>query len=283
MNNSGDGKITWVASWSARRDLRRAYGLKRLKVPSPTSAIYLLIHVVVFLVGFLLSRSHNTIVQAVGASIIAAGVTGWLLFVTIALNQSEKVQRAAAEKLGLVATFDARSVAIKQEYDRRTSRAREHIDVMGFGLSHLREEYLDQMHLWAQVAIVRILLIDPGAEAAGTSFADQRDIEESQTVGTISEDVKAFLAGTFQLRHGSNGRFAVRLCKALPSVNMFRIDYEAFWGPYLVAGRDKDKRSRNLPTFIVDHRGMMFARLCEHFNTLWESEEFSRRPDDETW
>ncbi len=272
-----------ISLFLARRRRRRRLGIRRLPAFSQQSIIYLLLHLIIFIVGIALTRLPNVIAQGVGVSVIAVGVSGWMLYLVVRLNEREQARRDASDGLGLVAAFETRSIPIKREYETRLANARHNIDIMGFGLSHLREEFLDQLPDWYNNAELRILLVDPKAPSETSSFADLRDLEEHQKPGTISADVDQFLDETLALRRESADRFQIRLCTAIPSINLFRIDYEAFWGPYLVASSDKERRSRNLPTFIVDHRGFLFTRLCEHFDTIWSSNEFSRRPTDETW
>jgi hypothetical protein len=57
----------------------------------------------------------------------------------------------------------------------------------------------------------------------------------------------------------------VRLYRSIPALNICRVDEELFWGPYLVGGP-----SRNNPTIIVKKGGIMFDRLMNHFNMVWE-------------
>ena len=73
------------------------------------------------------------------------------------------------------------------------------------------------------------------------------------------------------VRRSDSPRFQVRLYKCLPSVNIFRIDDELFWGPYLIR-----EQSRNTPTFIVRKGGILFDTLAKHFNTIWSDPELSR-------
>lgn len=54
-------------------------------------------------------------------------------------------------------------------------------------------------------------------------------------------------------------------------VNVFRIDGAMFWGPYIIGDV-----SRHLPTFLVHEGGVLYDRLLAHFDTIWQSEQFSR-------
>src|SRR5207253_7556741 len=97
---------------------------------------------------------------------------------------------------GFIKAFEARQVRIKPEYDRLLEKAHERIDVIGFGLRALREDYLAEMPTWKQKANVRMLLIDPEFPNAVAAYAHQRDLEEGDHAGTITQQVKKFVADT---------------------------------------------------------------------------------------
>ena len=101
----------------------------------------------------------------------------------------------------------------------------------------------------------------------------QRDAEEGNAPGSISTDVQEFLDRTAEVRVQHPDRFQVRLYTALPSINVFRVDDELFWGPYLVR-----RQSRNTPTFLVSRGGGLFDRIVEHFELLWSDGELSHEP-----
>jgi hypothetical protein len=172
---------------------------------------------------------------------------------------------------GLIDVFQQRGLRIKSQYDIKLNEAREGIDVIGFGLKSLREDYQKEFKAWSSRARVRILLLDPNFISPECSIANQRDREEGDDVDSINRDVRAFIRGCAHLLNDEMLKFDIRLYKCLPSINVFRIDDHLFWGPYLVGDV-----SRNFPTFLVDRQGSLFKRLLAHFETIWSSDEFSR-------
>lgn len=238
--------------------------------------IYLLLHVLMFVVGMLFVREKGAVASGIGSSLIAAAMAGWVLFVWVMVNQEQARRLDVLARLGLIDAFTARSTRIKDRYDERLSGARQSIDIMGFGLRQLREDYLKDFGAWASRAQVRILLIDPDAPDATVSYSTQRDIEEGNAAGGIASDVREFLAQTADVRKRLPEKFQVRLYTCLPSINIFRVDDELFWGPYLVR-----TQSRNTPTFLVNRGGGLFDRLVEHFDALWTDDRLSHPPPDE--
>ena len=155
--------------------------------------------------------------------------------------------------------------------------AHDSIDVLGFGLRSLLEDYGDQFESWSARCTIRVLLLDPEFPSARTPYADQRDREENNQQGDIGRDVREFVRRTATLAERPGTRFQVRLFRCLPSVNIFRIDDKLFWGPYLVGSQ-----SRNMPTFVVKKGGHLYDVLGKHFESIWSRDDLSR-PVPDAW
>jgi hypothetical protein len=140
----------------------------------------------------------------------------------------------------------------------------------------LREDYLSEFLTWKQKADVRVLLIDPEYPNGEVPYAHQRDVEEADASGTIKQQVRLFVSDTKGITTASGSHtFEIRLYKCLPSINIFRVDNEMFWGPYLVK-----QPSCNSPTFLI-RKAVLFDRLVEHFEHIWKDDSLSRAiPDD---
>lgn len=233
--------------------------------------VYLFGHVILFLVGVVLVQQQSTAWTAVGSSLMAAGIAGWVLFLYVWLSESRAERLEMLRQLGFRCAFPVRSVGIKDEYVKRLAHAHSQIDIMRFGLRSLRQDFGQQFAAWAACTSVRVLLLDPDFPTAQCSMADQRDREEGDDAGKIRRDVEAFVKAAASLIRDKKVAFDVRLYRCLPNVNMFRIDRELFWGPYLVR-----EASRNLPTFVIAEGGSLFPVLTRHFETIWSDAELSR-------
>ncbi len=233
--------------------------------------VYLFAHVIVFLVGVVLVQQQSTAWKDAGSALMAAGIAGWVLFLYVWLSESRSQRLEMLQQLGFRSAFPVRSVGIKDQYDKRLAHASSQIDIIGFGLRSLRQDYGHQFAAWAACASVRILLLDPDFPTTQCSMADQRDREERDDAGTIRRDVESFVKATASLIRDKTVAFDVRLYGCLPTVNIFRIDRELFWGPYLVR-----EASRNLPTFVIADGGSLFPVLTRHFETIWSDAELSR-------
>ena len=238
---------------------------------NPTYWVYILAHALLLVGGYALVRSGDPLKVAIGSSLIAAGVTGWVVFVYVFFSQNLSERVRIVTELGFTAGFDTRSVHIKAEYDRRLQKADEAIDVMGFGMESLRQDYRNDFKRWRNRAKVRILLLDPTFPIPENSFAMQRDKEEQDDSGNIERHVQRFLEEILPIAEEIGPHsFEIRLYKCLPSVNIFRIDDEMFWGPYLIG-----QPSRSNPTFIAHKSGLLFPKFMGHFDAIWNNPDFS--------
>src|SRR5713101_7900707 len=103
--------------------------------------IYFLAHALLLTVGLLIFRaSQDELWKAVGASVIAAGIAGMVVFLYVLATTRTSDLLEAFSSAGLRTVFSSRSVLIRKQYDDRLKSASRQLDVIGFGLSYIREE-----------------------------------------------------------------------------------------------------------------------------------------------
>jgi len=248
-----------------------------VRLRSTRFIVYVALQMMLILAGALVATA-GSIGLPIGTSMIATGASGLLVFGWVVFDEAEVQRRKVADAFGFLTAFPFRSIQIKDEYHNRVRKATQQIDVMGYGLNALREDFLEEFREWSTRVRVRILLVDTESPAGPHGFVDLRDVEEGNSPGRTRAEVERFVADTYPL-WSQQGSFQLRLAKTLPSVNIFRIDDEAFWGPYLISSPHFGRASRNLPTMIVKRPGYMFDRLLDHFDEIWSDERFSREPD----
>jgi len=230
--------------------------------------IYWLVHLILFMLGAYFLRSSDITYQSIGASLMAAGIAGAVIFIYIMYSQNLSDKLEIISRFGITNIFEARAARIKSIYDEKLNTARNNIDILGFGLSALREDYLNDFVTWKTRAKVRILLIDPEFPTSEFSLSGLRDREEGDQAGEIEREVRQFIEDT---RDIVDDDFQIRLYRCLPSVNIFRVDDDLFWGPYLMR-----EQSRNTPTMLVRGGGLLFEKLQSHFEVIWEDSNLSR-------
>ena len=224
------------------------------------TVIYYLAHALVVAIGAAVTLIGGVIWTAIGTSLIATGAAGAVIYVYLARTESARDLLDMFTDFGVTRIYDRRAAQIRDEYAIRLEKADENIDILGFGLKDCRRDYMAELGAMSARAHVRILLLDPSVAAAG-----QRDQEEGQSVGTIAGEIREF-ATQFQQHYG-NGSPTLELhyFTCLPSVNIFRIDSDLFWGPYFVG-----RASGNTVTIRVRRGGVMYDQLLRHFNEIWD-------------
>ena len=129
--------------------------------------------------------------EGIGGSLIATGVAGVSLFLYIMGSDTMRARAEMFSKAGLSAIYSGRSVLIRDQYQERLAKA-QRIDLIGYGLSSFRQDFLKDFIAWSHRAQVRILLLDPDFPTRELSLADQRDREENHSVGDTRNDIMAF-------------------------------------------------------------------------------------------
>jgi hypothetical protein len=245
----------------------------------PTNIFWIVGHIVMLAVGIFLTviaaqSAHKEILLGTGGSLIASGIAGEILFLYIAASQQTKDRLDLLAVAGLQRIFATRSVSIREEYHSRLKGAKE-VDILGFGLSSFREDYGRRFSELSLNTSFRILLLDPDFPSSDFSVASIRDREEGNNQGDIRRAVEAFENTVRETKGLNKTNFQVRRLLALPSINVFRVDDEIFWGPYLIANQ-----SRNMPTLLVRRGGFLYDQIRGHFEQLWTSNQFSKPVSD---
>jgi hypothetical protein len=246
---------------------------------SVASLTWLFGHIILVFVGLLIMTTEGqkllgvALGESLGGGLIATGIAGLVLFLYIRSTDTLSDRLNILTSAGIVNVFRHRSMRIKDQYDLRLNKAK-HIDLIGYGLSAFREDYLPDFVAWSGRAHVRILLIDPNFPTKQHSLADIRDVEEKATVGEIRHAVERFEQEVAALANLDLTRFQIRRMPTIPAINLLRIDDEIFWRPYLMA-----EQSRNAPTLLVRRGGFMFDVLQNHFEATWNlSTQSVQRP-----
>jgi hypothetical protein len=241
------------------------------KLTTPLGGVWVLSHLVMILVGSLALSAKGFqaavgtgVAEGIGGGLVATGVAGISLFLYIASSDALRARTEMFSRAGLLAVFTGRSVRIREQYQERLSRAQE-IDLIGYGLSSFKQDFLDDFVMWSHRGRVRILLPDPDFPSPDLSLVDQRDREENHSVGRTRSDIEAFEKAVFELKGLKKSNFQVHRVRCIPSINVLRIDDDIFWGPYLM-----HQQSRNTPTLLVTRGGYLFSALEDHFDALWK-------------
>ena len=179
---------------------------------------------------------------------------------------------AAESQATQIALFPGRSVTIRRQYDERLARMEHHLDILAWGLSSFLEDYGDDLADWASKSTrrIRLLLVNPDSREGGV-LCELQDKLERRRLGSTADDIETFLATV----HPVEGSLEVRVSDYHPGINIFRIDSDMFFGPYLAG-----MVSRNAPTGIVSDGHWLYGTLLSHFEWMWERASVSSRSPD---
>ena len=214
------------------------------------TTIYYLAHALIIAIGVAITQIGGFLWTAIGTSMVATGAAGAVIYLYLAKKtESARESLEMLSRFGISHVYDRRAAQIRDEYQSRLSNAQSNVDIIGFGLKDFRRDYMAELGALASRAHLRILLLDPN-----TGIAEKRDEEEGQSSGTIAAEIREFLTQYGQ-HYGDNQdpHLEVRLYTCLPLVNIFRIDDDLFWGPYLVG-----RASGNTITMRVRRGGTLF-------------------------
>lgn len=243
------------------------------------ATIYLLSNLLAMAIGAILfqqgvphgpASTNDNLLEGVGVSILAAGVTGIVLMGYVILTDTFRNRITVLENFGVNDYFDANTTSIRGEYAARLNRDSREIDVLGLGLNSLRKDFGVSLRRWAETGKVRILLIDPLFPDATYSLAAQRDREELDARGTIRGEVEEWLFQSRELCRDFPETLQIRLYRCLPTVTLVRVDAELFWSPYLM-----HRGSGSTPTMLVSRGGLIFNVLIDHFDKIWKDDTLS--------
>ena len=233
----------------------------------PHKTIYIVTHIGIVLLGLVCMLGSQWVggtwveatLFALGTSIIAAGVCGLAIWVYISNSDGSLRLLKELDHSGLGWIYPKRAAQIRSEYADRLDKASTQIDILGFGLKDFKRDYMTELGTLSKRARVRILVLDPDS-----AYGPQRDLEENQSQGVIQLEVQEFIDRFKALYQKGSPALQLRKYRSLPEVNIFRIDKDIFWGPYLA-----ERASSNTPTIRVRQGGYMFDALESHFERIW--------------
>jgi glycosyltransferase involved in cell wall biosynthesis len=160
-----------------------------------------------------------------------------------------------------------------------------HIDAMGLTLSKFRRDYRSVLPAMAAKCRIRIALLDPAFPLpdTGASIASIREREENRDDGDFRRKIASYhkdvVLPYLKSKSDGGGSLEVRLYRALPAVNLFRVDDVLAFGPYLLAAAEQET-----PAIFIRRGdgvgGSLFESFMRHFDEVWDHETFYRRLED---
>lgn len=164
-----------------------------------------------------------------------------------------------ANEWGITAAFKTRA-EINDECDKKNESAREHIDIVAFGLTSLRESKANVIeNALGRGAKIRILSMDPES-----NFLKERQEEEGGTQD-IGQQIRGLQQWVDDLAEKYPGKIELRFYRCMTLDFYWRVDDTIYFGPYW-----NGIQSQRTVTYKIDKPGNGFDAYQEYFDQLWE-------------
>lgn len=195
------------------------------------------------------------ILLAIGASFVAGACISLATLLIDQVRNGEQIRAADLARAGIWEVFNRRDLP---EYDALVCKAKV-IDVAGYTLKSFTESNEGTFRRRAgegNPVHIRVLLVDPGCEAARVMEAAER--AASGTYRSSTDLVAAHLGDiqNVEIRY---------VARHLPMM-IYRIDDILYCGPF-----PQDGRSKTALTFKLGQGGWLFDRQLDEFEALWNA------------
>jgi len=224
------------------------------------------------LMGYFNNATVQTLLEAIGTSLIAAGLVTYLTRRVYSQEQHDTVKVMAENR-----------IVLDDEYKRRKESAHQ-LDIVAIALSGaLRElagDYGQKMlrRILFDRAKVRLIFLNPLA-----GYVKQRAIEDMVSHAELQEMLKqsvihciaiykrlkefyqsAVESGKFI--RDMTGSLEIRMTEMCPHFTIYRTDDVILWGLYTAGIRGLDSAVLQVPK----EQNILFGQLVNHFDKLWD-------------
>lgn len=226
---------------------------------------------VLLLIGYVPSPTSRAFVEAIGTSLVAAGLIAILMRLVHREEQREVIKVIAEDRN-----------ALNSEYHDRKYFARE-TDVMSVALSAALNELVNDSEdrLLRRVindgAQVRLMLLAPSAPYT-QQRADEDDVPHEELCTVLRHSIDQCKRVHDKLvrlhddtgaqpraRRHPRGLFEIRMLQMCPHFTIYRTDDQILWGLYTSAHRGQFSPVLE----VVRSRTLVFEHLVGHFERLW--------------
>jgi hypothetical protein len=275
-----------MAEWESDANLtflEKAF--RRLKIVAPILAVA---------IGVCVAFWGGAFKEAIGGSIVAAGVVALVAFLTYGDLSGQRRQALLDEQAAQLNMLEetcerledhdeksqvAKKVGLNNCYERRPDpaieaavlHATDRVDILEVSLDTMREVSHEQ---WRHCrADVRIILLYPDFPKAAP-VARLRDSEEKQQDGDILGEIRETLelVPSEWIDGGSEGPelsvSGLKLAKVMPTMSYFRIDSVAYFAPLM-----HQRVGHRTMHLRLQQGGDFFNMLEDNFERLWNDDK----------
>jgi hypothetical protein len=204
-----------------------------------------------------ISQKIKSILSPIGAGLVATGLTRFVQSQQVLRSAKQDEIQDVVENWGLLGIQEGRGREEQQRYSEQMLRAEDKIHIQAISLSRFREDLEEEINRADSYGVeIKLLLLDPDSEIC----------ERYEELTSTREDISGAIRASIQEFEEMNlDNVELRYYDDIP-VNYFRVDNQAFFGPYF--GR---RRSSSTITFLGEADGGMIEQFEENFNDCWEA------------
>lgn len=207
-------------------------------------------------------KTSNSVLINIGCSVFSSGIV--LFFTAIYIDHMKEYSVWSEWKMERI--FKTRAEKNTESDPKFEKHNIKQLDCIAFGLKSFRSNRTKDITTCLQRGMnVRILVMDPTS-----SFVKQRELEESESDGSIAKSISDLVVWADKLNKAShNGKIKIRFYNAMTFDFYWRMDDEIYVGPYWL-----EVASQQTITYKFVKGGKGFDLYSEYFELLWNNDKF---------
>lgn len=223
--------------------------------------VYLWVNSSLLIVGLLLCILATGWPQAVGTSLVASAIAGFLLLYQLRIDRQFDEARALYEEYGLLSILGERSSPSKELYRHLLERCSSQFDIIGISLSRFYSDLAaDLLPLLDKKNIrMRILLLDPASPFVESRINEDPSPESSSLREEITRSTACYLKLGLK-------NLEVRHFTCTPTLTYQKIDQVVFAGSYFV-----EVSSGRQPSLMMRAGQPLAIGYERHFDAIWKN------------
>ncbi len=229
-------------------------------------SVYLFIHTALALASILviIFWKSNAIAINIACSILASAIVG---FITVLFLAQEDEERKVTRDWGLGSIYSSRS-DMNADCAQDLSRAKEHIDYIGFGFHSLREMKTDVIKEKLAAGVkIRFLVMSPESP-----YIAVREKEEDVSPDSIKKTIEDLEDWVIELNKDSRkNHIELKYYNSLPLDYYNRIDNVVYMGPYWYG-----KTSQHTVSYRFKGDSNGYDLYTKYFEDLWNNGKLAK-------
>lgn len=230
------------------------------------------VNIVIFCIGLIIvvvggvftNGNILTIMLSIGCSLIATACVSMLTLIYMIKHNDIK---QIIETWKLQNIFESKS-EMNVLANQLLCKSKNNVDILATGMTNYRTNQRKVLETKIKNGVsIRIITCMASAE-----IMNRKELDEgiSQATGIMQQEVKDLFDWVKKMKEDyPQNKLEIKYHKSYPAFSYLRIDDSCFWSPNLYLNK-----SQGCIAWLFKKDGLGFDYFDEHFETLWESEDF---------